>query len=181
MFHLSDSKFALTFQGYHEINGIGKSTCQNLCFFSFFFFFSLLACRTRRSRVGAVSEPRRSHVGAVSENREKKKKRDTAGHRNPARRTRSGVQHVSDTDTTPKMACPCNLDSSLTLRSQFHEVRQLESSLFVDATCKAQMVLVTDFSAKLGSQLFFLVQTVCKQDQAMYFNSIDCKNSPLDQ
>ena len=75
-------------------------------FFLFFFFFSLLACRTRRSRVGAVSEPRRSRVG---EPKKKKKKRDTAGHRNPARRTRSGVGHVSDTDTTPKMACPCNL------------------------------------------------------------------------
>ena len=101
MFQLSDSKLALMFQGYHEINGIGKSTCQNLCFFFyflFFFLFSLLACRTRRSRVGAMSE-----------NRKKKKKRDTAGHRNPARRTRSGVRHVSDTDTTPKMACPCNL------------------------------------------------------------------------
>ena len=47
----------------------------------------------------------------MSENRKKKKKRDTVGHRNPARRTRSGVRHVSDTDTTPKMACPCNLGS----------------------------------------------------------------------
>ena len=112
-FQLSDSKLALMFQGYHEINEIGKSTCQNLCFFSFFFFFSLLACRTRRSRVGAVSEPHRSRVGAVSENREKKKKKDTAGHRNPARRTRSGVRHVSNTDTTPKMACPCNLVSNV--------------------------------------------------------------------
>ena len=51
-----------------------------------------------------MSEPCRSRVGES-----KKKKRDTAGHRNPARRTRSGVRHVSDTDTTPKMACPCNL------------------------------------------------------------------------
>ena len=84
-------------------------------FLFFFFFFSLLACRTRRSRVGAVSEPRRSRVGAVSGNRKKKKKkkRDTAGHRNPARRTRSGVQHVSNTDTTPKMACLCNLVSNV--------------------------------------------------------------------
>ena len=60
-----------------------------------------------------MSEPRRRRVGAVSAPcrriREKIKKRDTAGHRNPARRTRSGVRHVSDTDTTPKMACPCNL------------------------------------------------------------------------
>ena len=53
MFQLSDSKLALMFQGYHEINGIGKSTCQNLCFFSFFFFFH---CQ-RVGRVGAMSEP----------------------------------------------------------------------------------------------------------------------------
>ena len=50
-------------------------------------------------------EPCRSRVGESK----KKKKIDTAGHRNPARRPRSGVRHVSDTDTTPKMACPCNL------------------------------------------------------------------------
>jgi len=55
-----------------------------------------------------VSELRRRRVGEV---KKKKKiwKRDTAGHRNLARRPRSGVQHVSDADTTPKMACPCNL------------------------------------------------------------------------
>ena len=41
--------------------------------------------------------------------RSKKKRRDTAGHQNPTRRTCSGVRHVSNTDTTPKMACPCNL------------------------------------------------------------------------
>ena len=72
----------------------------------FHFFFSLLACRSRiravRSRVKAVSAP--------SEKRIKKKKNETlAGHRNQASRTRTGVQHISNTDTTPKMACPCNL------------------------------------------------------------------------
>ena len=44
------------FRVYHKINGIGKSICQNLCFF--FFFFSLLACRTRRSRVGEAKKKR---------------------------------------------------------------------------------------------------------------------------
>ena len=81
-------------------------------FFFYFFIFTAGvsdASEPRRRRVWAASEPCRSRAGAVSENREKKKKRDTAGHRNPARRTRSGVRHVSDTDTTPKMACPCNL------------------------------------------------------------------------
>ena len=92
MFQLSDSKLALMFWGYHEINGIGKSTCQNLCFFSLFFFF--FHC-WRVGRVGAASAPCLSRVGAVSAPcrriEKKKKKRDTAGHRNPARRTRSGV------------------------------------------------------------------------------------------
>ena len=61
------------------------------------------ASESRRRRVGAASAPcRRSE--------QKKKKRDTAGHRNLARRPRSGVRYVSDADTTPKMACPCNLD-----------------------------------------------------------------------
>ena len=41
--------------------------------------------------------------------RSKKKKRDTVGHQNPTRRTRSVVRHVSDTNMTPKMACPRNL------------------------------------------------------------------------
>ena len=56
-------------------------------------------------RVGAVSKPcrrrRRSEL--------KKKNETLAGHRNQASRTRTGVRHVSDTDTTPKMVCPCNL------------------------------------------------------------------------
>ena len=60
MFQLSDSKLALMFQGYHEINGIGKSTCQNLCFFSFFFFFFTAG-------VSDASEPCRRHVRAASE------------------------------------------------------------------------------------------------------------------
>ena len=55
-------------------------------------------------RVGAASEPCRRRVGET-----KKKRRTLAGHQYPASRTRSGVRHVSDTDTTPKMACPCNL------------------------------------------------------------------------
>ena len=59
-----------------------------------------------------VSEPRRSHSepcqSRVGEGK-KKKKETLAGHRNQASRTRTGVRHVSDTDTTPKMACPCNL------------------------------------------------------------------------
>ena len=75
----------------------------------FFFFFTAgvsEASEPRQSCVGAVSAPRRR----LSEKRKKKKKKRTlAGHRNPASRTRSGVRHVSDTDTTPKMACPCNL------------------------------------------------------------------------
>ena len=78
----------------------------------FSFFSSLLACRKRRSRVRAVSEPCQRRVGACRRN-EKKKKRTHAGHRNPASRTRSGVRHVSDTDTMPKMACPCNLAKPL--------------------------------------------------------------------
>ena len=73
----------------------------------FLFFFPLLACR---SRVGAVSKPcRRSE-------KKKKKEETLAGHRNQASRTRTGVQHVSDTDTTPKMACPCNLEENLANR-----------------------------------------------------------------
>ena len=72
---------------FHKINVIGKSKSV------ISFFFSPLACRSR-----------------VGEAKKKKKKKETlAGHRNPASRTRSGVRHVSDTDTTPKMACPCNL------------------------------------------------------------------------
>ena len=64
----------------------------------------------RVGRVGAASELCRRHVGACRRNEKKKKKKRTlAGHRYPASRTRSGVRHVSDTDTTPKMACPCNL------------------------------------------------------------------------
>ena len=86
--------------GLSQINGNGKSICQNLCFFLFFFFFFT-------DGVSDASEPRPRRVGAVSEKR--KKKRDTAGHRKLARRPRSGVRHVSDADTTPKMACPCNL------------------------------------------------------------------------
>ena len=61
-----------------------------------FFFFPLLACR--------------SCVGAVSKLCRRSKKKETlAGHRNQASRTRTGVRHMSDTDTAPKMACPCNL------------------------------------------------------------------------
>ena len=60
-------------------------------------------------RVGAASEP----FGAVSKpcrrSGKKKKKETLAGHWNQASRTRTGVRHVSDTDTMPKMACPCNL------------------------------------------------------------------------
>ena len=79
----------------------------------FSFFSSLLACRKRRSRVEAVSEPCRRRVGACRRNEKKERKRTLAGHRNPASRTRSGVRHVSDIDTTPKMACPCNLAKPL--------------------------------------------------------------------
>ena len=57
------------------------------------------------STVG-VSEPCQSRVGEAR----KKRKETLAGHRNQASRTRTGVRHVSDTDTTPKMACPCNLE-----------------------------------------------------------------------
>ena len=82
--------------------GSGSSSGQRSDICDFSFFFPLLACR---SRVGAI----RSRVKAVSEKRKKKKKETLAGHRNPASRTRTGVRHVSDTHTTPKMACPCNL------------------------------------------------------------------------
>ena len=58
--------------GLSQINGNGKSICQNLCFFPFFFL--LLACRMSWNRVDAVSAPRRRRVGAVSEKRKKKKK-----------------------------------------------------------------------------------------------------------
>ena len=80
-----------------------RAEVRGQTFVIFLFFFPLLACR---SRVGAI----RSRVKAVSEKQKKKKKKETlAGHRNQASRTRTGVQHVSDTNTTPKMACPCNL------------------------------------------------------------------------
>ena len=69
-----------------------------ICDFLSFFFFSLLACRTCRSRVDTASEKPK-----------KKRKKTLTRHGNPASRTRSGVQHVSDIDTTPKMACTCNL------------------------------------------------------------------------
>ena len=72
-----------------------------------FFFFSLLACR---SRVRAVSKPCRRHVGEAK--KKKKKKETLAGHRNQVSHTSTGVRHVSDTDTMPKMACPCNLAPS---------------------------------------------------------------------
>ena len=55
-------------------------------------------------RVGRVGE-----VKKKKKKKKKKEKKETVEHRNLARRTRSGVRHVSDTDTTPKMACPCNL------------------------------------------------------------------------
>ena len=56
-----------------------------------------------------VSVPRRSHSAPCRRSEKKKKKETLAGHRNQASRSRTGVRHVSDTDTTPKMACPCNL------------------------------------------------------------------------
>ena len=54
-------------------------------------------------------------VGAASEKQKKKKKKKKkrerlAGHWNPASCTCFGVQHVSDTDMMPKMACLCNVD-----------------------------------------------------------------------
>ena len=63
------------FRIYHKINGIGKSICQNLWFF--FFFFNCWHVR----RVGAMS---------------KKKKKTLTGHRNSASCTRSGVRHRHD-------------------------------------------------------------------------------------
>ena len=69
----------------------------------FLFFFHCWLSETRRSH----SEPCQSRV------REAEKKKETlAGHRNQASRIRTGVRHVSDTDTTTKMACPCNLELS---------------------------------------------------------------------
>ena len=55
----------------------------------FFFFFTI-----------GVSEPRR---------KSKKNKKRLAGHRNQVSCTHIGVRHMFDTDTIPKMACPCNL------------------------------------------------------------------------
>ena len=78
----------------------GRGERSDICDFSFF-------------STAGVSEPRRSHSepcqSRVGEAKKKKKKETLAGHRNQASRTRTGVRHVSDTDTTPKMACPCNL------------------------------------------------------------------------
>ena len=66
---------ACCFRIYHKINGIGKSICQNLWFF--FFYFNCWHVR----RVGAMS---------------KKKKKTLTGHRNPASCTRSGGRHRHD-------------------------------------------------------------------------------------
>ena len=72
-----------------------------------FFFFSLLACRR--------------HVEEAKK-KKKKEKETLAGHQNPASRTRSSVRHVSDTDTTPKMACPCNLEAIISPNSCIHRI-----------------------------------------------------------
>ena len=55
--------------GLSQINGNGKSICQNLCFFPFFFF---------TAGVSDASEPRRRRVGAASEMRKKKGHRRTS-------------------------------------------------------------------------------------------------------
>ena len=91
----SDSKWLLCSRVYHNINGIGKSIVK-ICDF-LLFFFSLLACRTRWNPIEAVSVPCR---------RSKKKKRE---HSSDTRIWLVVPIPVSDTDTTPKMACPCNL------------------------------------------------------------------------
>ena len=70
----------------------------------FLFFSTAGMLEPRQSRVKAVSAPCRR-----SEKKEKKKRETLAGHRNQVSHTSTGVRHVSDTDTMPKMACPCNL------------------------------------------------------------------------
>ena len=79
---------------------------------SVIFFFHCWRVGAVRSRVEAVLALRQRRVREA-----KKKKMTLAGHQNPASRTRSGVRHVSDIDTMPKMACPCNLDQI----SRFHQ------------------------------------------------------------
>ena len=87
--------FSLLTQGY-----ITKSTVRicpfvkilNFCF-CFCFFFPLLACWCC--------------VGAMSE-KQKKKKTTPLGRQCPASRASIRVWHMSDTDTSPKMACRCN-------------------------------------------------------------------------
>ena len=99
----------------------------------FFFFFT--------AGVSEASELCWSRVGAalarVGETKKKKKKRTLAGHQNPASCTRSGVRHVSDTDTTPKMACPCNLAHHIA----FYKAGQVENFLY-----RACLALISGFS-----------------------------------
>ena len=68
---------------------------------------SFLHC-WRVGRVGAASEPCQRRVGACRRN-EKKKKKKKRGHSPNTGIRRVVPVPVSDTNTTPKMACPCNL------------------------------------------------------------------------
>ena len=55
------------------------------------------------------------HVRRVEEARKKKKKKKNTllGHQSPASCTNSGVRHMSDTNTSPKLACLCNLGHNI--------------------------------------------------------------------
>ncbi|KAL0002784.1 hypothetical protein SO802_016565 [Lithocarpus litseifolius] len=64
-----------------------------------------------------MSAPRRRRVG------EAKKKR-LLGHRNLSNRTGPGVRYVSDTDTTPKMACQCNPICMFSFSFGYHWIRR---------------------------------------------------------
>ena len=79
---------------YLKINGIGKFICQNP-----WFFFSLLVCRCR--------------VGEAKKKEKKKRHSPDTGIRQVV------PVPVSDTDTTPKMACPCNLAWNFVSHSLF--------------------------------------------------------------
>ena len=70
---------------------------QFVIFFSFFLFFHCW-------RVGHVRV-----VLASCRRSEKKKKETLLGHQSSASHTSSGVRHVTNTNTLPKLACRCNL------------------------------------------------------------------------
>ena len=68
-----------------------------MIFCSFFFFFHCWCVH---------------RIGALSKNR-KKRKKTPLRHRSPASRAGIRVRHVSNTGTSPKIACRCNLNYNL--------------------------------------------------------------------